>query len=414
MANVAVVDRRGKIIAVNDGWAQFAKENSSDFQMQGVSVGANYLEVCSRAAHEAGGEAEEILNGLRDVLAHSQATFRHESPCHSPTERRWFSMQVSALHRAEGGAVIAHINITERKRAEQVLADFKAALDEHAIVAITDALGKITYVNDKFCAISRYSRAELLGQDHRIVNSKHHPKEFIRELWETISAGRVWKGAIKNRAKDGSFYWVDTTIVPFLGADGKPAQYIAIRTDITDTKRAEEETRSFNMELEQLVTRRTAEVRESEECLNLAIRVAALGMWDVNSKTGAAKWNEAVFRQLGYPPTPDGAATVEMWNAVVLPEDMPRVREELAHARRTRSRFVSEYRIVRADNGEVRWSSISGMFFFNESGEATRLLGVSHDVTERRLAAERDAAHLRKLRRLSELSVKLSGDPGSV
>jgi PAS domain S-box-containing protein len=129
----------------------------------------------------------------------------------------------------------------ELKKSIQELMDFKFALDESSIVAITDSRGTITYVNEQFIQISKYKKDELIGQDHRILNSGYHSEEFFREMWRTIGTGKVWKGEIRNRAKDGSYYWVDTTIIPFINDKGKPYQYLAIRYEITERKRVEQE-----------------------------------------------------------------------------------------------------------------------------------------------------------------------------
>ena len=146
--------------------------------------------------------------------------------------------------------------ITDRKNAEEELRKstdqlekIKFALDESSLVAITDKNGTITYVNKKFCDVSEYSSKELIGQNHRILKSGFHPPQFYEDLWKAISSGRTWHGDIKNVSKHGKYYWVKTTIVPLLDDNGKPEQYVAIRTEITDRKNAEEELRKSTEQL---------------------------------------------------------------------------------------------------------------------------------------------------------------------
>ncbi|WP_305662726.1 PAS domain S-box protein [Daejeonella sp.] len=170
---------------------------------------------------------------------------------------------VNLLQDPDLGTIVANMrDITERRKAEDDLkrsmkeiSDYKYALDESAIVAITDQKGVIEHVNDNFCAISGYTKEELIGQDHRIINSAFHPKEFIRGLWKTIANGQIWKGELKNKAKNGRYYWVDTTIIPFLNSDGKPYQYVAIRSDITQRKQAEEELHQKTRQIEDILDR---------------------------------------------------------------------------------------------------------------------------------------------------------------
>lgn len=152
--------------------------------------------------------------------------------------------------RVEARTKELQLEVEQRKQTEQrlqaslkELEDFKFALDQHCNVSRTDPEGFITFVNENFCAVSKYSPEEMLGNTHRTVTSGRHPREFFAQLWRTIKGGRCWKGEVQNKAKDGTFYWSDTTIVPFSDSHGKQLQYIAIRSDITKLKQIEEELR---------------------------------------------------------------------------------------------------------------------------------------------------------------------------
>jgi PAS domain S-box-containing protein len=235
------------------------------------------------------------------------------------------------------------------------LQDYKFSLDESAIIAFTDSKGVITSTNDNFCKISGYSADELIGQTHQIINSKHHSKEFFIDLWKTISSGKVFRGEIKNKAKDGAYYWVDTTIVPFLDDNHKPIQYLAIRFDITARKNAEED----NLFKANLLDN---------------IWLAAISI-DLNGVV--TYWNKAAENIYGWTKEEAiGKSILELTPSAATVEQAKEIIETLKNGKT----WKGEFGVKRKDGTEfIAMSSNSPIY--NERNELTALLGISSDIT---------------------------------
>lgn len=243
---VAITDQKGTILHVNDNFCRISKYTAKEL------IGQDHRIINS------GYHSKDFIKDLWVTIANGKV-WKGELKNKAKDETvYWVDTTIVPFLNADGKPyqyVAIRSDITGRKKGEEELkrtlkeiSDYKYALDESAIVAITDQKGIITHVNKNFCQISKYTEQELIGQDHRIINSGYHPKEVIKELWTTIANGKVWKGELKNKAKDGTDYWVDTTIVPFLNNAGKPYQYVAIRSDITKRKKGDEQIKKNNQD----------------------------------------------------------------------------------------------------------------------------------------------------------------------
>ncbi len=272
----------------------------------------------------------------------------------------------------------------QQAQARLRLEQLRQAIDEHAIVSIADAKGSIVHVNDKFCAISSYTRQELLGKNHRMVKSGLHDAAFYYDLWQTISSGRVWQGEVCNRRKDGEIYWVEATIYPILDNRGAPVQYISIRTDITALKATQEA------------------LRIGQERLRRGQEFANIGTWEWTIETGDLFWSERIAPLFGYP-VGELATSYENFLKALHPDDRQAVTDAVTACIERNAPYDIEHRVVWPD-GTVRWLLERGAVSRDAQGKPLKMLGVVQDVDDRKRAELALAERERLLREAQTLS----------
>jgi len=348
-------------------------------------LGSTHAEVLGRELWEIGVFADATASRAAMAELQDRGYIRYDDlPLGSKTGQRR-QVEVVANAYEENGHRVIQCNvrdISERKLAEAALVaafrestNLKAALDEHAIVAITDPQGKITFVNDKFCAISKYSREELLGQDHRIISSGHHPKAFFRDLWNTISGGQPWHGEIKNKAKDDSYYWVETTIVPFVNEDGKPLQYLAIRVEITERKITEEKLRKNEVE-----TKRARDYAEA------TLRTAPIPLIILHADLRVNTANEAFYKNFQVAPAETEGTLIydlgnRQWN-------IPKLRELLEEIL-PKNNFFNDFEITHEfESIGRRTMLLNARRMENEAGQPLQIVLAIEDITDRKQASQ--------------------------
>gem|GEM_PF-582955 len=289
---------------------------------------------------------------------------------------RSFEARISCM--GDGRALVLSRDVTDRQLVldqARELHGLRLAINEHTLFSIADARGRIVDVNDGFCRISGYTHEELIGQDHRMLNSGHHPKSFWVEMWKTIASGKPWRAEVCNRAKDGSLYWVDSTNIPLMDDDGKIHRYISLRFDITERKRLQTEIQFARDQYRSLVT----------NIPGVTFRCRLDEKWTM------IYMSDAVEQLTGYAADDFLQNKVRSFESVIHPEDSERVAVTIQDAVQEARSWNVEYRI-RHRNGRVIWVQERGSYIEGDGDAEAYLDGFVLDITERVESSQRVAS----------------------
>jgi len=371
--HIAILDRSGLILAVNEAWERFARENGEPLANR-IGPGVNYLDVCRRAAEQDDPGARAVLAGIDSVLNGAQERFSLEYPCHSPTEERWFIMRVLPLQGRAGGVVISHANITELKQSQKTLRlreiEFRTMFELSAVGQAqgNPATGRFTMVNKRFCYITGYNEKELLRKTFRDITLPEDRDRDEAEIQRVLNGeAETWSSEKRYIRKDGSIIWVFVNGSLMRDFKGRPYRTVANIVDINERKHAENE------------------IRKRDEFFSEAQRIAHVGSWEWDIATGGLIWSDEVYRIFGWTPQKFNP-TYNAFLAAIHPEDRETVKQAVEKSMVDPKKIYSiEHRLLRPDGNE-RYVHEQGEIHCDKQGNPVRMLGTVLDITESKKA----------------------------
>lgn len=368
-AHIGVINEHGIVVTCNKAWNEH-KNQFGKTVLERCEKGENFVIATQLDAACGDKTAACILEGLNEVRLKKIEQFEHEYICPLANEVRWFAVRLNPFADNAAKVVITHVDITETKKAENETGNYRFALNQSCIMDVADSNGVIIDANDNFYTATGFTKEEVIGQTHNILDSGYHDESFYKNLWNTIAAGKVWAGEIKNRRKNGETFWVNTTIVPCLNVNGKPVQYISMRLDISQRKAAEEK------------------MREAMERYAFLSEATSDTIWDWNIENGTMLYNEAITPMLGYL-KPEVSNINEWWKQNIHKDDIEAVTKEINLAFEAQKTSLKlEYRF-RCENGSYKYIFDRAFVVYDNTGKAVRMIGAMQDVTYQKQEEQR-------------------------